>query len=48
MGRYQVPYYFHFYDGEWDDFVLKDEQGRAFPEVTQDKIKGLKVFAVSR
>jgi hypothetical protein len=48
IRRYQIPYYFHFYDGEWDDFVLKDDHGSAFPEVTDGKIKGLKVFAVSR
>lgn len=48
MRRYKIPYYFHFYEGTWDDFVLKDEEGRTFPEMTNDKIRGLKVFAVSR
>jgi hypothetical protein len=48
IRRYQIPYYFHFYEGEWDDFVLKDEYGSAFREVTGGKIKGLKVFAVGQ
>lgn len=48
MRRYQIPYYFHFYDGDWDDFALTDEHGAAFPEVTNGKIEGLKVFAVRK
>ncbi|HRO42130.1 MAG TPA: hypothetical protein PL009_04815 [Flavipsychrobacter sp.] len=46
MRRYKVNYYFHFYDGEWDDFQLRDEFGRPFPEIAQGSIPGIKVFRV--
>lgn len=44
--RYKVPYYFYFYNGAEDNFELKDANGKAFPEITNDKIKGIKVFAL--
>lgn len=45
-ARYKVPYYFYFYKGAADNFELKDANGNVFPEITKDKIKGIKVFAL--
>ncbi len=47
IKKYRVQYYFHFYDGEWNDFLLTDEHNRLFPEVAQGKIPGVRVFKVN-
>lgn len=39
-----VKYYFYYYDGANDDYVLHDENGRPLPEVAAGTIKGIKVF----
>jgi len=47
MKRYHVRYYFHFYEGERDEFSLRDINGSVFPEVTGGKVAGLSVFLVN-
>lgn len=47
MNRYQVKYYFHFYDGSWSDFTLTNQQGQPFREIGAGKIPGIKVFQVA-
>jgi len=42
--RYNVRYYFYFYEGTGDDYRLKDRNGTCYPEVTGGRIPGLKVF----
>jgi hypothetical protein len=45
MRRYHVNYYFVYGPAQQEKFT--DEQGRPFPEITQGKIVGLKVYAVN-
>lgn len=47
ISRYRVKYYFHFYDGKWDEFAFSDEMGKTYPEVTGGEILGLKVFIIN-
>lgn len=42
--RYSVKYYFYFYQGTGGDYLLKDSNGKAYPELTNGQIPGLKVF----
>lgn len=48
MRRYQVRYYFHFDEKDWNSFELTDETGKPFEEVTGGKIPGLKAFSIDR
>jgi hypothetical protein len=45
-ARYKVKYYFYFYNGTGDDYVLNDNKGRALPDLTRGKIPGLKVYRI--
>jgi hypothetical protein len=47
MRRYKVKYYFHFYDSQWDDFHLTDENNLPFTEISSGQIPGLKVFLIT-
>ena len=47
MRKYHVKYYFHFYEGDWDNFRLTDERGRPYPEIAAGKISGLRIFLVN-
>ena len=42
--RYHVKYYYYFYKGTGGDYELKAENGSIYPEITGNKIPGLKVF----
>jgi hypothetical protein len=42
--KQNVQYYYYFYQGTNDDYKLKDATGRPFPEVSDGKLEGLKVF----
>jgi hypothetical protein len=42
--KQNVKYYFYFYEGTNNDYVLTDEHGKAFTEVAPGKISGVKVF----
>lgn len=44
--RYQVDYYFYFFDGIDSDYELKDTDGIPFRELTNSSVKGLKVFSL--
>ncbi|MBX9449105.1 MAG: hypothetical protein KL787_05045, partial [Taibaiella sp.] len=44
--RYQVDYYFYFFDGIDSDYELKDTDGIPFRELTGSSVKGLKVFSL--
>jgi 4-amino-4-deoxy-L-arabinose transferase-like glycosyltransferase len=39
-----VKYYYYFYQGADNDYLLQDDAGRPYPEVTGGRIEGLKVF----
>jgi hypothetical protein len=43
-NRFKVKYYYYFYNGTGGSYELKDALGHPYPEVTQGKIPGLKVF----
>ena len=47
MRRYKVKYYFHFHDGDGENYQLKDEHGNAFQAIATGKNKGLKVFKIN-
>lgn len=49
LRRYHVKYFFYYYDGIKNDgdYIMKDEHGKPFPELTGNKIDGLKVFLLS-
>jgi hypothetical protein len=42
--RYHVRYYFYFYEGTGDDYRLAGPDGQYYPELTNGKVPGLKVF----
>lgn len=44
--RYPVKYYFYFYKGTNDDYQYIDEKHTLKPDLTQGKIKGLKVYEI--
>jgi hypothetical protein len=44
--RYQVKYYFYFYDGTGSDYQLKDAGGKELPELTHNSVPGLKVYRI--
>jgi len=46
MRKYCVRYYFHFFEGDWDNFQLTDEHNNPFPEIAKGKITGLKVYEI--
>lgn len=49
IRKYGIKYYFYYlkpYDAA--SVQMKDEQGQPFPEITQGRIAGLKIFAVNR
>lgn len=46
--RYQVKYYFYFYDGTGNDYHLKDLDGNYLPDITHGTIKGLKVYQIGQ
>lgn len=43
-ARYQVDYYFYFYEGAGNDYRLQAADGTFLPELTHNTIEGLKVF----
>lgn len=45
--RYQIPFYFYFYNGTGEDYELRSSEGLAYPELTEGKIVGLKVFKIN-
>jgi len=45
-ARYQVKYYFYFYDGTGEDFQLRNLKGELLPDLTNNSIDGLKVFQI--
>ncbi|WP_118976039.1 hypothetical protein [Taibaiella koreensis] len=45
--RYGVHYYFYFYEGNGDDYQLRTADGRIQPDLSQDRIPGLKVFSLA-
>lgn len=45
--RYNVPYYFYFYKGTGSDFRLLGADGEAYPEITGNRVPGLKVFKLN-
>ncbi|WP_276133543.1 hypothetical protein [Polluticoccus soli] len=48
MRRYRVKYYFHYQPNiDGNDFQFRDEAGVPFPEVSQGRLSGLKVFLVN-
>lgn len=42
--RYKVRYYFYFYDGTADDYILHGTDGKPLPDITNGSVSGLKVF----
>lgn len=44
--RYNIPYYYYFYDGMDSDFQLLNERNEPYQEVTNGEIKGLLVFRI--
>lgn len=44
----KVRYFFYFYEGAGDDYQLRDPSGYPYPERTQGKIDGLKVFELGK
>lgn len=42
--RYKVDYYFYFFNGTTDNYVLEDVNGNKIEDITHNQIKGLKVF----
>lgn len=44
--RYDVKYYFYFYDGAGWEYQLKDTEGHLLPDLTKGSIPGLKVFRI--
>lgn len=48
MRRYRVKYYFHYQPNlDGGDFQFTDEGGLPFPEVSQGRLRGVKVFLVN-
>ena len=45
--RYNVDYYFYFYETADSDFQLKGLAGEDLPELTNNSIKGLKIFKLN-
>lgn len=45
--RYHVKYYFYFYNGTGGDYELRAEDGSSYPEITGNKIPGMKVFLLN-
>lgn len=45
--KQKVEYYYYFYNGANDDYLLKDANGNSYPEMTSGKIPGLKIFRLS-
>ena len=45
--KINTQYFFYFYEGSGEDYLLKSEDGIAYPELTQGTIEGLKVFLIS-
>ena len=45
--RYNIPYYYYFYDGLDSDFQLLNENKEPYPEVTNGEIEGLLVFKIN-
>ncbi|WP_157976898.1 hypothetical protein [Taibaiella helva] len=45
--RYGVRYYFYFYEGAGDDYQLTTPDGQALPDLTQNRVPGLKVFSIT-
>jgi 4-amino-4-deoxy-L-arabinose transferase-like glycosyltransferase len=42
--KQKVKYYFYFYNGANDDYILRNEHGEPYPEIAAGKIDGVKVF----
>jgi hypothetical protein len=42
--RQKVQYYYYFYQGASDDYQLLNANGKLYPEVSEGKLDGLKVF----
>jgi 4-amino-4-deoxy-L-arabinose transferase-like glycosyltransferase len=42
--KYDVDYYFYFFNGTTEDYLLEDLNGNKIEDITQNRIKGLKVF----
>lgn len=46
--KYNIDYYFYFYNNSGEDYQLDDKQGNPYPELTGDRIKGLKIFHLNQ
>lgn len=44
--RYKVKYYFYFYDGSGDDYILRNTEGKTGNDITNGTIPGLKVYEI--
>jgi len=46
--RYNVKYYFYFYEGSGDDHVFRNADGEIVKDITNGVIKGLKVYPIGK
>lgn len=44
--RYNVQYYFYFYEGSGDDYIFRNADGKVVEDITNGAIKGLKVYPI--
>jgi hypothetical protein len=46
--KQHVKYYYYFYQGTNDNYQLLDVNGKPFPEVSEGKLEGLKIFRIDQ
>jgi hypothetical protein len=44
--RYNIKYYFYFYDGSGDDYIFRNSDGKIVEDITNGTINGLKVYPI--
>jgi hypothetical protein len=44
--RYNIKYYFYFYEGSGEDYIFRNQDGKVVDDITNGSIKGLKIYPI--